>query len=74
MPIDGNSHTAVSRLHIADSVPLTSSFEGFIEKYKGDGWDGHNTCLYGAVPYWYQQAGTDNDDPGVRADDLIAVH
>ena len=37
MPIDENGHTAVSRLHIADSVPLTSSFEGFIEKYKGDG-------------------------------------
>ena len=71
MPIDGNGHTAVSRFHIADSIPISSSFEGFIEKYKGDVWDGHNICLYGAVPYWYQQAGTDDTYPNVKVDDLM---
>ena len=71
MPIDGNGHTAVSRFHIADSIPFTNSFEGFIEKYKGDVWDGHSICLYGAVPYWYQQAGTDDAYPSVKASDLI---
>ena len=71
MPIDGNGHTAVNRFHVADSIPFESGFEGFIEKYKGDVWDGENTCLYGATPYWYQQADTDDDYPQVIADDLI---
>ena len=41
------------------------------EKYKGDVWDGENTCLYGATPYWYQQAGTDDGYPSVRPEDLL---
>lgn len=71
MPIDGNGHTAVSRFHVADSIPFTDSFEGFIEKYKDDSWDGDNICLYAATPYWYQQAGTDDEYPPVRAEDLL---
>lgn len=71
MPIDGCGHTAVSRFHVADSIPFTDSFEGFIEKYKGDVWDGENTCLYAAVPYWYQQAGTDDAYPPVQHGDLL---
>ena len=72
MPIDGNGHTAVSRFHVADSIPFTDSFEAFIEKYKGDIWDGENRCLYGVVPYWYQQAGTDDAYPPVLREDLLA--
>lgn len=71
MPIDGNGHTAVSRFHVADSIPFTHQFEGFIEKYKGDVWDGENTCLYAATPYWYQQADTDDEYPAVCAEDLL---
>lgn len=71
MPIDGNGHTAVSRFHIADNIPFTKGFEGFIEKYKADVWDGRNTCLYGAVAYWYQQAEADDDYPAVQTRDLL---
>ena len=56
---------------MADSIPFAHSFEGFIEKYKGDVWGEHNACLYGAVPYWYQQAGTDDTYPGIKAEDLM---
>jgi len=71
MPIDGNGHTAVSRFHVADSIPFTDSFEGFIEKYKGDAWNGDNACLYAATPYWYQQAGTDDLYPQIQKCDLL---
>lgn len=71
MPIDGNGHTSVSRFHVADSIPFSNSFEGFIEKYKGDVWSGENTCLFGVVPYWYQEAGTDDVYPPVDFDDLL---
>ena len=55
------------------TIPFAQSFEGFIEKYKGDVWDGENTCLYGATPYWYQRADTDDDYPAIGADDLILL-
>lgn len=71
MPIDGNGHTAVSRFHVADSIPFQNRFEGFIEKYKGETWGRNNRCLYGAVPYWYQQAGTDDVYPAVTLNDLL---
>lgn len=56
---------------MADSIPFSNSFEGFIEKYKGDVWSGENTCLFGVVPYWYQEAGTDDVYPPVDFDDLL---
>ena len=71
MPIDGNGHTAVSCFHVADSIPFTEKFEAFIEKYKGNVWGEENTCLYGATPYWYQQADTDDAYPSVRCEDLL---
>lgn len=70
MPIDGNGNTSVSRFHIADSIPFGSSFEAFIEKYKADCWEGSNRCIYAVVPYWYQQAGTDDAYPALTADML----
>ena len=70
MPLDGNGHTSVSRFHVADAVPFTNRFEGFIEKYKEDEWSG-GRCLYAATPYWMQEAGTDDGYPPVRRDDLL---
>jgi hypothetical protein len=55
-PINGNGHTIVSRFHIADNIPFHESFEGYIEKYKGNKWGNNNRCLYDVVVYWYQQA------------------
>ena len=58
-PIDGNGHTSVNRFHIADDIPFQRSFEGCIEKYKGNRWGdrGQNHCLYDAVAYFYLAAG-----------------
>ena len=64
-------HTSVCRFQIADHVPFLERFEGFIEKYKGDIWDGGNQCLYAATPYWYQMANTDDEYPAVRPEDLM---
>lgn len=55
--IDGNGHTSVNRFHICDDIPFQTSFEGCIEKYKGNRWGEGNVCLYDAVAYWYQEAG-----------------
>lgn len=57
--IDANGHTSVNRFHICDNIPFHNSFEGFIEKYKDDKWDG-NMCLYAVTAYWYQMSGTDD--------------
>ena len=58
-PIDGNGHTSVNRFHICDNIPFQTSFEGCIEKYKGNRWGPNdaNVCIYDAVAYWYQAAG-----------------
>lgn len=58
-PIDGNGHTSVNRFHIADDIPFQRSFEGCIEKYKGNSWGdrGQNHCLYDAVAYFYLAPG-----------------
>lgn len=55
---DANGHTSVSRFHICDNIPFMNSFEGFIEKYKGNQWGANNHCLYAATVYWYQERGT----------------
>ena len=70
MPIDGNGDTSVSRFHIADSIPFSTGFEAFIEKYKADCWGKENRCIYAVVPYWYQQAGTDDAYPSITQDML----
>jgi hypothetical protein len=57
--LDANGHTSVSRFHIADDVAFTSSFEGFLEKYKDGVWDRTNACLYAATVYWYGESGTE---------------
>lgn len=64
-PIDGNGHTSVNRFHVCDDIPFQSSFEGCIEKYKGNRWGdaGRNVCLYDAVAYWYQAAGQTDPYP-----------
>jgi hypothetical protein len=59
--LDGNGHTSVSRFHICDDVPFQTRFEGYIEKYKGNMWEGGNLCLYAATAYWYQKPG--GNDP-----------
>lgn len=56
--LDASGHTSVSRFHIADDVAFMSSFEGFLEKYKDDVWDGANACLYAATVYWYGESGS----------------
>jgi hypothetical protein len=56
--IDANGHTSVNRFHIADNVPFSQSFQGFIEKYKDDVWEQYNKCLFAATVYWYQMPGT----------------
>jgi Protein of unknown function (DUF2961) len=56
--IDGNGHTIVNRFHIADNVPFQKSFEGYLEKYKGNKWGNNNKCLFDAVMYWYQMPGS----------------
>ena len=56
MPIDGNGHTSVMRLQICDNVPFTTSFAGFIEKYKDNEWGESGICKYEATPFWYQKA------------------
>ena len=56
--LDANGHTSVSRFHVADDVAFTSSFEGFLEKYTDDVWDGTNACLYAATVYWYGESGS----------------
>lgn len=56
MPLDGNGHTSVLRLQICDNVPFTSSFEAFIEKYKGESWGHGNVNIHEFTPYWYQEA------------------
>lgn len=55
---DANGHTSVNRFHICDNIPFMDSFEGFIEKYKGNHWGLNNRCLYAATVYWYQERGT----------------
>lgn len=55
--LDGNGHTSVNRFHICDDIPFQKSFEGCLEKYKGNRWGEGNACLYHAVAYWYQAAG-----------------
>ena len=70
-PIDGNGHTSVNRFHVADDIPFQRSFEGCIEKYKGNCWGerGQNHCLYDAVAYFYLAAGqTDPYEPVSLAD------
>jgi hypothetical protein len=54
-PIDGNGNTTVSRFQLADNVPFFKSFEGVLEKYKGDRWgeNGQNVCEYESVSYYY---------------------
>ena len=52
--LDANGHTSVNRFHICDNVPFMNSFEGFIEKYKGNHWNANNQCVYAATVYWYQ--------------------
>lgn len=71
MPMNGNGHTGVSRFHVADSIPFTRRFEGFIEKYKADQWGEINRCLYAATPYWYQEAGTDDEYPALKPEMLL---
>jgi len=56
MPIDGNGHTSVMRLQICDNVPFTTSFAGFIEKYKDNEWGESGICKYEATPFGYQKA------------------
>ena len=58
VPIDGNGHTGVCRVHICDDVPFQQSFEASIEKYKPNSWGEGNVCRYDVVAFWYQQAGT----------------
>ncbi len=57
MPLDGNGVTSVCRFHVCDNVPFQQSFDGFIEKYKGNEWGNGGRCLYGATAFWYQAAG-----------------
>ncbi len=57
VPIDGNGHTEVCRFHICGDVPVQSSFEGYIEGYKGNRWGSGNVCEYATVAYWYQRPG-----------------
>ena len=53
-------------------IPCAVMFTGCKDDgFKGDVWDGENTCLYAAVPYWYQQAGTDDAYPPVQREDLL---
>lgn len=61
--LNGNGHTSVSRFHICDDVPFQTSFAGYIEKYKGNQWGQGGQCLYAAVAYWYQQAGSSDRYP-----------
>ncbi|HMO57487.1 MAG TPA: DUF2961 domain-containing protein [Roseiflexaceae bacterium] len=56
--LDANGHTSVNRFHICDDIPFQQSFEGCIEKYWPNRWGDGNACLYAAVAYWYQEAGT----------------
>ena len=54
---NSNGHISMSRFQIADNVPFQTSFEGVIEKYYPNEWNGNYT-LYDAITYWYQAAGT----------------
>jgi hypothetical protein len=65
--LDGNGHTSVCRLHVADDIPFQKSFEGCIEKYKGNFWGDGNRCLYAVVVYWYQAPGSQDPYPAVPA-------
>lgn len=54
-PITGKGHTVVCRFQIGDNVPFQNSFEGTLEKYKGDRWgdNNQNICKFESVSYWY---------------------
>ena len=54
-PITGKGHTIVCRFQIGDNVPFQKSFEGTLEKYKGDRWgdNNNNICEFESVSYWY---------------------
>lgn len=69
--IDGNGHTSVNRFHICDDIPFQESFEGCIEKYKGNRWGEGNLCLYAAVAYWYQEAGQTDPYGPVPVDERV---
>lgn len=70
--LDANGHTSVNRFHICDNIPFMNSFEGFIEKYKGDHWGLNNQCLYAATVYWYQERGTSDAYMPVSLDERLS--
>lgn len=72
MPLNGNGHTGVSRFQVADAVPFHNRFHAFLEKYHGDSWGQGNCCIYSAVPYWYQEADTDDGYPLLTRERLWA--
>jgi len=57
--LDANGHTSVSRFHIADDVAFSSSFAGFLEKYKDD-------VGTGRTPVCTPQPSTATGSPGPR--------
>ncbi|HBU83890.1 MAG TPA: DUF2961 domain-containing protein [Paenibacillus sp.] len=71
--LDANGHTSVNRFHICDNVPFMESFEGFIEKYKGNQWGPNNQCLYAATVYWYQERGTSDAYMPVPVNERLAA-
>ncbi len=52
---DGNNvgHVSVNRWHVADNIPFSRSFEGYIEKYC----DNKRPTLYACTAYWYLAPG-----------------
>lgn len=70
--LDANGHTSVNRFHICDNVPFMNSFEGFIEKHKGNHWSANNQCVYAATVYWYQERGTSDAYMPVSLDERLS--
>lgn len=70
--LDANGHTSVNRFHICDNIPFMNSFEGFIEKYKGNHWGANNECVYAATVYWYQERGTSDAYMPVSLDERLS--
>lgn len=66
---DGNNrgHVSVNRWHIADNIPFTRSFGGYIEKY----YPNSRPTLYSAVAYWYLQPGGIDPYPEIGVDERL---
>lgn len=73
-------HISHCRFQIADNVPFQNSFEAYFEKYSDDIWtDGvdprvHGCCYVDVVPYWYQQAETDDAYPDYPPDQVTGFY